>query len=81
MGEILSRSQNPTRLPELQPWIARVQLRRIAVAEVDEEIRADMAFGEELLVASVGRNSSFASGERMNTKRAGFVQNRGSTYL
>jgi TDG/mug DNA glycosylase family protein len=45
-------SKNVARLVEVEPRIARVEFRGVAVAEVAEEVRLDVAFGEKLLIAA-----------------------------
>src|SRR5258706_10344030 len=46
-------SQQRTRLPKREPGMARLELRGVAVAEVDQEVRLHMPLGEELLITTL----------------------------
>src|ERR1019366_9403164 len=54
-----SFSQQRASLLERQPRIPWLHLRRIAVAEVDEEVRLDVSLGEELLIAALALTAGF----------------------
>src|SRR5204863_651632 len=51
-GLVSVESQQRTSLLKRQPWIPRIDLRGIAIPDVDQEVRLDMPLGEELLIAS-----------------------------
>src|SRR5215471_2638041 len=54
--------QQTARLVERQPWKTRMDRRRIAVAEIAQEVRLHVALGKELLIAAEAR---FAGGEEL----------------